>query len=103
MSPTTSRSSKRAAARPQPSGARLNSDLLPFPLPFLLGRLGRLDAIIPEVILRKVAGRDHQLDVGDSQMRSRPPEDPWGRVLLVLVHGLVEVNLVQVAADRQPV
>src|SRR6202011_1990427 len=71
--------------------------------PLFLRGLGRLAAVLPQVVLSQVAGRDHQLDVGHSEMRSGPPEHPGWGVFLVLVDRLVEIDLVQVAADREPV
>src|SRR5205807_2402135 len=60
-------------------------------------------AIFAQVVLGQVSRCDQQFDVGDTEMRRRPAEHPRWRVLLVLVDGLVEVDLVQVTADGEPV
>src|SRR6266576_1859934 len=60
-------------------------------------------AIFAQVVLGQVSRGDQQLDIGDAEMRRRPPEHPRWRVLLVPVNRPVEVDLVQVTADREPV
>src|SRR6267378_7864675 len=62
-----------------------------------------MGTVFTKVVLGQVSRRDQEFDVGDTQMRRRPPEHPGWRVLLVLIDSLVEVDLVQVTADGEPV
>src|SRR5207245_2374535 len=75
----------------------LNSDLLPFSL----ADAGPLRVVF-QVTLSEVAGRDHDFHIRDAQVGGRPPQHPGGRIFFVLVYRLVEVDLVEVASDRQP-
>src|SRR5438445_4282330 len=91
------------AGRAFPPWGGLDRHLLPFPLAFFFRGFWRGAAIGAQVVLRQMPGRDHQLNVGDAEVRCSPAQHPGRRVFLVLVDGLVEINLVQVAADRQSV
>ena len=58
---------------------------------------------VEQTLLAHVPRRDQQLDIADAQMGRGPAEHPGRRVLLVLVDGLVEVDLVEVAEQSEPV
>src|SRR5579864_7822371 len=68
-------------------------------------RLPRVAAVVlvplVDVVRRQIPGRDEELHVRRAQVRSRAAQHPGRRIFLVLVDALIEVDLVQVAEERE--